>query len=205
VAYRQDRLWIDPVSTVGSFRQLMDLRGEFGGEELVYLGMPSDGGGIPSLNAANTFSITADSPVKDGAWAFIRHILADEMIHYASPNQYLPVTRSNFEKQTELERRYFYFYPLDGTSGSWMAWDGETVPEYDRTRQIGLGITDEDVQFVLDLLTKRTLYPLVTTSYKTINSLINEELSAFFAGNVTAEDAARRIQSRVSIYLAEQS
>ena len=68
-----------------------------------------------------------------------------------------------------------------------------------------VAITDEDVQFVLDLLTKRTLYPLVTTSYKTINSLINEELSAFFAGNVTAEDAARRIQSRVSIYLAEQS
>ena len=205
VAYRQDRLWIDPISTIGSFYQLMDLRGEFGGEEVVYLGMPSDGGGIPSMNAANTFSITADSPVKDGAWAFIRYILADEMIHYASPNRYLPVTRSNFEKQAELERKRFYFYPLDGTSGSWKSWDGETVPEYDRTRQIGLYITDEDVQFVLDLLTKRTLYPLVTTSYKTINSLINEELSAFFAGNVTAEDAARRIQSRVSIYLAEQS
>ena len=36
-------------------------------------------------------------------------------------------------------------------------------------------------------------------------TLIGNELDAFLAGQKTAEDAARQIQSRVGIYLAEQS
>ena len=37
-----------------------------------------------------------------------------------------------------------------------------------------------------------------------IYNIVEEETARYFAGDCTAEDAARMIQSRVSLYLAEQ-
>ena len=46
-------------------------------------------------------------------------------------------------------------------------------------------------------------YPLTERISPEINEIIEEEISAFFAGVGSAEDCAKKIQSRVSIWLAE--
>ena len=67
VAMRQDRILLDERTRIGSLRQFAELRLLFGGEEIAFLGMPSENGGIIRLTLAPTFSISADSPVKEGA------------------------------------------------------------------------------------------------------------------------------------------
>ena len=46
-------------------------------------------------------------------------------------------------------------------------------------------------------------YPLTERLAPEISSIIREEISAFFAGVGSAEDCAAKIQSRVSIWLAD--
>ena len=117
----------------------------------------------------------------------------------------LPVTRSMIREQAKAEGQMFYIIGLDERSMRGYAWDGVTPKEYDPQRQMGIYVTEQDTELILDLLDNRKVHNASTAAREKILELINEELSAFFAGNVTAEDTARRIQSRVSIYLAEQS
>lgn len=55
------------------------------------------------------------------------------------------------------------------------------------------------------------LYQLIETPERlsvydeTVVDIIIEEAEEYFAGNRTAEDAAARVQERVSLYVAEQS
>ena len=142
--------------------------------------------------------------MKEGAWEFIRYILEEERMHYGSSLAFLPVTKTNIRLQAEAEGESYYMYPMDRAAPNIVRWNGVDVPEYDPSRIIAATVTEADAEFVLDLLQSRPFY-ISTSAHERINELIDEELSAFFAGNITAEDAARRIQSRVSIYLAEQS
>lgn len=45
--------------------------------------------------------------------------------------------------------------------------------------------------------------PIIDDTPEDVQSIVNEEMSAFFSGMGTAEDCAKKIQSRVSIWLAE--
>jgi len=202
--YREDTVLLDPNSSIGSFMNLMNLRVQFNEEEIAYLGIPTPDGGIPVLSLGDSFAITADSPVKEGAWEFIRYILEEERMHYGSSLAFLPVTKTNIRLQAEAEGESYYMYSLDRAAPNIVRWNGVDVPEYDSTRIIAATVTEADAEFVLDLLQNRTFY-ISTSAHERINELIDEELAVFFAGSITAEEAARRIQSRVSIYLAEQS
>jgi len=204
--YRQNTFLLDPNSTIKKMEDLLKLRAQFGDAELTYLGVPSPEGGIPIIGMGNScLSITADSPVKEGAWEFLRYIVYEEQIHFSNTsNKRLPVTKSNIRWQAEREGEYFFVFALDTMLSKAHPWDGVNVPEYDTAKNIGISISEEDVEFILDILDSHSA-SVTIPSHKTVNSLIDEELEAFYAGNVTAEEAARRIQSRVSIYLAEQS
>lgn len=62
--------------------------------------------------------------------------------------------------------------------------------------------TDDDIEKVMKLLDEAG-YPLTERTPDGIEDIVNEELSAFFAGMGSAEDCAAKIQSRVEIWLAE--
>lgn len=204
--YQRDEVLLDPNSYIRNFQDLMRLRAEFGDEKLVYLGIPSPEGGVPTIKTGSTsFSVLADSPVQDGAWEFIRYVIGEErMFFYGAGNPMFPVTKTNIRKQAERENDCYYVVSLDKLVPNPILWDGQNPPEYNEKQNFGISITEEDVEFILDILDSHGA-SVTIPAHKTVNSLIDEELGAYYSDSITAEEAARRIQSRVSIYLAEQA
>ena len=62
--------------------------------------------------------------------------------------------------------------------------------------------TEEQVQQMLDLIDSASL---PARGNSTITSIVTEEAEAYFAGDRSVDEAAQLIQSRVSLYLSEQS
>lgn len=183
--------------SIGQFRDYLELCVRFSEEEIVCLGSPTPNGGRPLLLLLHTYAITADSPVQDGAWAFVRYMLENGIDTFE-----LPVYKPALTELAEKEMRQFHLYSLDNTSSS----HGSTEQKYDPQKQVAATLTQEHVDAVLDLLENRGLYASATAGTDTtVKALIAEELAAYYADNITAEEAARRIQSRVSVYLAERA
>ena len=183
--------------TIGRFSDYLKLCVRFGTDDITFIGSPTPNGGRPYLNLNHTYSITADSPVQKEAWAFVRYMLEN-----GTDSVEFPVYKPLLEKEAAAQMHRYHLYSLTSTYYS----NQSTEPEYDPQSMVLARLTEDHVAAVMDLLENRELYSTATAgSDATVKSLIAEELSAFFAGSITAEEAARRIQSRVSIYLAEQS
>ena len=67
------------------------------------------------------------------------------------------------------------------------------------------GVKMENKQDVLDLYEIIELPEHMAVYDETVVDIIIEEAEEYFAGNRTAEEAAARVQERVSLYVAEQS
>ena len=185
--------------SIGCFSDYLGLCVRFDTDDITVLGIPTPDGGKPSLGLNHTYSITADSPVKEEAWAFVRYMLENGT---SSQNPQFPVYKPLLQKQAKTELRRFHVYLLDRNSSS----HNINKHEIDPLTQISAELTEDHVAAVMDLLENRELYSTATAGADaTVRSLIAEELGAYYAGSITAEEAAKRIQSRVSIYLAEQS
>ena len=204
-AYRQDKLLLGS-GIVQHPEGYLRLRAMFNGEELVWLGTPTPTGSCLVLGLAPSFSISADSPVKEGAWEFIRYMMTEVLLHKKSSLSYFPATESAIRQEMTKSGTSFYMFSLQNTAFTTKIWDGVTPPEeYDPITQAGAWFTEEDAEFLLDLLNNRTYSISTTAAYETVRDLVREEVEAFLVGNASAEDTAKKIQSRVSIYLAEQS
>jgi len=204
-AYRKDKLLLG-TAYVQKPEQYLRLRAMFNGEELVWLGTPTPSGSCLVLGLAPSFSISADSPVKEGAWEFIRYMMTEVLLHINSPLSYFPVTESAIRQEMTKSGKSFYMFSLQNTGFTTKIWDGVTPPEeYDPVTQAGAWFTEEDADILLDLLNNRTYSISTTAAYETVRDLVREEVEAFLAGTSSAEDTAKKIQSRVNIYLAEQS
>ena len=66
----------------------------------------------------------------------------------------------------------------------------------------GNPLTSEDVKLVTDFVESLTL---TYSSNQAVNNIINEEAAAYFKGQKSAQEVADIIQSRVSIYVNENS
>lgn len=202
---RENRLLTNTSVTLGDFAGVLLLQQIFGDKDLTYLGVPTPAGGRPILEAAYAYSITADSPVKEGAWEFVRYMLTEETLRV--PGNAFPSGRTLLMRQAEEKKNHYYVAQLDRFGMIGHNWDRKTPPkEHDPRTQMALYLTDADVEFVLELLDSRDLYVNARSGAdETICAVIAEEIGPYYTGSITAEEAAQRIQSRVSIYLAEQS
>ena len=130
-----------------------------------------------TLGAATSIGIIASSPSRDGAWRFLRTFIYGE----ETPNlrNGIPVLKESFEQaiQTELAR---------DTSQENLPYANFTATDADILREIVYG-TDKVVctdEAVIDIITRAVI--------------------PYLEGKGTADDAAQQIQSKMSIYLAEQ-
>ena len=86
--------------------------------------------------------------------------------------------------------------------------DGDKKVEYDDSYYIGgqeviaRPLTSEDVVKVTNFVKSLNL---VTSNNTSVNNIIFEEASAFFSGQKGAKEVADIIQSRLSIYVNENS
>ncbi|MBQ4042967.1 MAG: extracellular solute-binding protein [Clostridia bacterium] len=184
--------------SMGEFRDYVELTVRFPGEEVIVLGSPTPEGGKLFLNLMDTFAIAADSPVQEGAWEFLRFALQRGTSRMGA----FPVYKPLIENTAAVQMRRWFQFSLTDTSSS----ISSVEPEYDPQKSVVVRLTEDHVAAVMDLLENREYRTTATAGADaTVKELIAEELGAYYAGSITAEEAARRIQSRVSIYLAEQS
>jgi ABC-type glycerol-3-phosphate transport system substrate-binding protein len=129
-----------------------------------------------NVNFNTRIGIMAASPNKEAAWSFVKQLMLGEDEPDLSNG--IPVMKASFEKAVD-----------DITSDEISAWDNV----------VRFGTADAK-QF------KDAVYS--TTKMARIDDklveLITGEINAYIAGGKTAEETASQIQSRVSIYLAEQ-
>lgn len=174
----------------------------FGTRDWVLIGSPTGGGhagaGI-EINSADTFVITTFCEKPDLAWEFIREaFIAGEV------RGLIPALRSDYERMCEPyfghgQINYFGQHPTP------MFMPGQTTE-----------FTEADLEYPGVLYTMQPedaarMEEILDTAGETLLdrwnfsvwSILREEITAFLGGVGSAEECASKIQSRVSIYLAE--
>jgi ABC-type glycerol-3-phosphate transport system substrate-binding protein len=158
----------------------------FGGE-IVFKGFPVKQGSGSNLSGGLSMAISSTSRNQQGAWEFIRMLLSEEW-------QSLPVRDYNFGFPTNrnvFEQKLAEAMEMNS-------------PEMVEGRVLDLGpLTQEDADNIRALLD--SISSVNTNFSDPLNLIISESVEDFFNGLITAQDAARIIQSRASIFVAEQS
>ncbi len=150
-------------------------------EDFVYAGFPgTSGNGSYFTDYSDAYSrsgygIMASSEHKEAAWDFLRLLLLPENLTGMSIG--IPVTKAAFEKNLELSI------------------DEDSSQDY-------LVLTREDAEKM-----RRLVYSTEKMARQddTLTEIISAEASAYFAGDKSLEDTVSNIQSRASIYVAEQA
>ena len=167
----------------GNFINYRMDRSMFGGD-IVFKGYPGKSGAGSLFHPIGDISITAQSENKQEAWEFIRLLMSDEFGR-DNLNMALPVNKILFEEQVAKELKEGVI-AMSMESGFRV-----TIPAVS-TKEAGL---------IKELINSTT--HIIENEEELLN-IITEGASDFFTGRHTVQEAAHIIQSRASIYMAEQ-
>ncbi|MDR0862408.1 MAG: extracellular solute-binding protein [Oscillospiraceae bacterium] len=200
----------------GGVEEVQAVRGmkEMFGEDVTYVGFPSGGEGGSMISAATDFAIAATSQNKEAAWDFISSMLQTgtavrygltldkRVVESSIAKEMIPLRERNFEEGVQLR---------DYLSGGWSGTTVYSLEELEQTVKNGFDIdidnyavTQAEADQFLGIITSAKRM-LSTGSNEQIQNIINEETGPFIAGQKTAEETARIIQSRVGLYVSENS
>ena len=170
-----------------------NVNGRFG-EQVSYIGFPTESGMGAYVQAGESYAISSRSANQEGAWQFLRYYLTDE---YQSELEWImPIQKKYFLEAAQKATQKPYY--LDE--------NGEKV-EYDDTYYIN------GEEIILDPLSQVEVDRAVEYIYSInkcyygntdITNIINEEIASFFDGQKSAQDVAKVIQSRAQIYVNEK-
>lgn len=153
----------------------------------VTLGFPSDNNGIAMTPYMN-LGMSANSNCKDGVWSFFEFLLSDE--YQNSIEKILPL------KETALKSRLEAWFKKASETSSITGF-ADNMPVVIPYGPISPELKDE----ALNMLGR---IDCVNYCDNELYELVLREAEPFFAGGITAEQAAENIQSKVNIYLSEQ-
>ncbi len=175
-------------------------------EPFTAVGFPNSSGINGVISVDTSYSIVADSPYVEGAWEFVKTQISKEtmMPEENENNNYnytwgLPILQEALEADAEkmMEKDY------------WINEKGEKE-EYDYTTYINgeeviiEPASQEEVDKWLAFVNSVT----TTTDYammEEIFPIIEEEVAAYFSGQKSTDEVVGIIQSRVSLYVNENS
>ena len=172
----------------------------FGTKDWVYLGHPAEGHSGIDCRAENCVVMTRWCAERETAWDVIHTLIADGDSLFQ-----LPTLKTVFERNLEREDPYnrqtiVYF------DGATIASERDPDMTQEKLTRPGYLVLPEagDIEHIRRLL-DTVGYPLAEKLPPEIASIVAEEISAWTGGVGTAENCAAKIQSRVSIWLAEHS
>lgn len=148
------------------------------GQRVSLVGMPTPDGSCGSeLDLSIPIGIFSESENKEGCWEFIKYLLTSYDIENLSfENSRMPVYAPYLEIQLERALNF-----VDE--------DGEALLTEDGAKRF---------RAILDGIDRVSIYD------ETVLDIIENETAAFFAGDKSATETAKIIQSMVGIYVAEQ-
>lgn len=176
-------------------------------EPITFIGYPTvDGSSGNYINGSNCYAITTKSSSPDGAWAFI-----ESLLQYEPQPQWGGMDNFSIRKDM-LEESFAKAMEENMATDD----DGNPVLDADGNPQIYpkstwgwddweaeiYAATPEQVQQIRDLMDNSKA---AVNSDQTVLSMILEEASPYFEGQKSAQEVAGVIQSRVQVYINENS
>lgn len=156
-------------------------------EDITLVANPTkDGGG--TINGGNYYSVLKSGNCTEGGWAYMCWLLGQKKQEEIGFHMF-PVRKDAFYKCTVRQRAA----TENGSASGGM--NGLRF-EYDPT------ITEEQYEYIIGFIEKCN--GLVGLRSK-VGEILDDEYKSFATGEVTAEECAERIQSRMEIYLSENS
>lgn len=141
-----------------------------------YVGFPVSSGSGSCFSFGMYMGIYARSPHKEGAWEFIRSALKEDNQRLATG---FPVNEKVLENDLALA--------LEG--------------KLDTPTKSGIRLGKTDIAKLKTLIEGTTM---LSSSNETIDRIIHDDAETYFAGEKTAEETAKLIQSQVTLFLEEQ-
>ena len=176
------------------------------GSDVNYIGYPNENGESGTYFQGSTgVALTSKCTDKDAAWSFLEQWLSEEKGE-RSYSFGFPSKKSEFAKEraeaTKVE------YVLDENGEKVLDENGE--PMVQSSGGMGYGdweydyrpTTEEEADFLEELIGRAK--PAASSDAQIMN-IVNEEAQAFFSGQRSAKDVAGVIQSRVQVYVNENS
>lgn len=180
----------------------------FGEEPVTCIGFPTvDGTPGCVLNPSeDSFAISAKSQNKEGAWEFIEQLLASSEDN-SRGGFGLPSRKDALEKIFEEEMKIEYVKdengevmldengePMKQQKSGWGFEDGTEISYY--------GATQEQIDVIKEQI---SVAKLASNSDSQILDIILEEAAPYFNGQKSVDEVIGIIQSRVKIYISENS
>lgn len=159
----------------------------FGGEAQ-YVGFPTDSSSGVALNPSLLLAMSVSSQHKEGVMDFIYFMLSDEVQRTI---KVCPVVQSILDEQMDRWEEQVYKYPqvlhttVDGVS---VEVDGNIDPTEAKLR----------LKKIIENIDSTTLYD------EEILGIMIRESRAYFSGSISAQQAAKNIQSKAQLYVSEQ-
>ena len=188
-----------------NFSSIADHEAQFGGN-MTYIGYPTASGVGSCLNLSSGYGISSSCSNKEAAWQFLRSFMTPKAMENGGGWGF-PANRALLEKQLkeamtiEYEKDAKGNYLLDDEGKKtpipityvWPEGNEEGVPVY--------SLTQEQADKVMELINSTDKVYLENAA---VMNIIFEQLDAFLSGQKTAEEVARLVQGKMSIYVNEQ-
>ncbi|MBR5677032.1 MAG: hypothetical protein IKX20_02725 [Paludibacteraceae bacterium] len=174
-------------------------------DEVTMIGYPTTtpeiGGSGIIAEPEKIFAVTSYSEHPDAAWSFIRTILLGMDVS----SVHGPILKSVYDKQIRSELGKTFAYYTDGSKQSFLVTEDNPIEKADPyPDKPGIRRTfDEAEAEKLREVYDSVGAPHLSGISEEVSEIVSEELSAMSAGASSPEDCAKKIQSRVSIWLAE--
>ncbi len=189
------------------FDSLVQYEHVFGGlDGFTFIGLPTSNGVGNMLSPTVGYGICESCRNKEAAWEFIRMYMTED---YQNNNVYeFPSNLNSYQKKVDEAMTVTYYEDENGNvminPETGKAWEQSKGGYYDPATEEYVEIysfSAEEIAKIEEAITSATrVYNYDTT----IGDIVSEQVEAFFAGQRSAEDVAKLIQSKVMLYVNEQ-
>ena len=172
---------------------------EFGTKDWRLMGCASDNGNGTDTTPGGVLVMMDSCRDKDLGWDLIRTLLTEENAFFM-----IPPLKNKYDEIMAEELNLQYINYFSGSLNSSGRDPDHPLTEADLTEPGIIVLPDEnDIAHIRSLLDENIGKPLLGSVSEDVREIIREEISAFLGGIGSAESCAGKIQSRVSIWLAE--
>lgn len=177
----------------------------FLGGEITYIGYPTSHGTGNMLSLAEAgYAMSSRSPYKDVIWEFLRGFFTEQYQRgsYCLPSR-VDVFEHNAEQATTVQ------YQTDADGNVMLDEQGERIPVVRYSMWNSVTGQIEEI-YALEQAQVDQIRDLIETTTKAadydqaILAIVSEQAAPYFAGQKSAQEVARLIQSKANIYVNEQ-
>ena len=175
----------------------------WGTDDAVRIGYPSKDGDGAAVTSESVFLITEFCASPEAAWDFVRFCFREneERSPYDIPE--VPALKSTFDKAVSGHLGASVAVFFDGSLMTFSPGPDDPASDDELDHPGILRAMDTESAERMKAELDQPGFPIGDALPLAVGEIIDEEISAFLAGAVSAEDCAAKIQSRVSIWLAE--